>query len=98
MDTTPRKRTKIMTLHEHTTKNQSEIAKIVGMNQSTVTRILKEACETDSSSLNKKGRCGRKRKTLSRDITQLLRQNKKDLRKTSDELSSGKIYSYLEWM
>ena len=43
MDTTPRKRVKILTLHEHTAKKQREIASIVDANQSTVSRILKQA-------------------------------------------------------
>ena len=55
MDTIPRKRTKILTLHEHTTKNQSKIAKIMGVNQSTVSRILKQARETGSSLPHRKG-------------------------------------------
>ena len=48
MDNTPRKRTKTLTLHEHTAKNQSEIAKIMVVDQSTVSHILKQVRETDS--------------------------------------------------
>ena len=48
-----------MKLHKHSTKNQSKIVKIMGVNQSTVSRILKQAREIDSSSPNRKGRYGR---------------------------------------
>ena len=43
MDTTPCKQTKTLTLHEYTAKNHCEIAHIVGVNQSTVSRIVKQA-------------------------------------------------------
>ena len=61
MDTTSRKRTKILTLHEHTAKNQCEIASIVGVNQSTVSQILKQAQTTGTLSPKRKEKCGRER-------------------------------------
>ena len=93
MDTTPRKRTKILTLHEHTTKNQCEIASIVGVNQSTVLRILKQARTTGTLSPKGKKKCGRKKKTSTRDDIRLLRESKKDPRKTSDMLKKDLLSS-----
>ena len=94
MDTTPGKRTKILTLHVHTAKNQREIASIVGVNQSTVSRILKQARTIGTLSPKRKEKCGRKRKTSTRDNIRILRESKKDSRRTSymlrkDLLSSG---------
>ena len=94
MDTAPRKRTKILTLHEHTAKNQCEIASIVGLNQSTASQILKQARTTGTLSPMRKEKCGRKRKTSTRDNIRLLRESKKDPRKKSDML--GRIHCHLE--
>ncbi|XP_076339233.1 uncharacterized protein LOC143240532 [Tachypleus tridentatus] len=41
MDVTPRKRTKIVTLHEHTGMTYREIADVVGVSLSTVSRVIK---------------------------------------------------------
>ena len=94
MDTTPRKRVKILTLHEHTAKKQREIASIEDVNQPTVSRILKQARTTGTLGPKRKEKCGKKRKTSTRDDIRLLRKSKKDPRKTSpmlrkDLLSSG---------
>ena len=94
MDTTPRKQTKILTLLEHMEKNQCEIASIVGENQSTVLRLLKQARAIGTLSSNSKEKCGSKRKTSKREDIRLLQESKKDPRKTSgmlrkDLLSSG---------
>ena len=93
MDTTPRKRTKILTLHEHTAKNQREIASIVGVNQSTVSRILKQARTIGTLPPKRKEKCGRKRKTSTRDNIRLLQESKKDPRSTSDMLRKDLLSS-----
>ena len=93
MDTTPRKRVKILTLHEHTAKKQREIASIVDVNQSTVSRILKQARTTGTLAPKRKEKCGRKRKTSTRDDIRLLRESKKDPRKTSDMLRKDLLTS-----
>ncbi|XP_063855001.1 uncharacterized protein LOC135097165 [Scylla paramamosain] len=48
MDVTPRKRTKIVTLHEHTSSTYREIAKIVGVSLATVSRVIKLKHDTGS--------------------------------------------------
>ena len=63
MDGTPRKRTSIMTLHEHTEKTYREIAGTVGVSLATVSRVVKMKKETGSVTPKRKGKCGRKRKT-----------------------------------
>lgn len=88
MDVTPRKRTKIVTLHEHTDKTYREIAALVDVSLATVSRVIKLKQEKGSFSPRRKGRCGRKKKTTPRDDAYLLRQSKKDPRKTSDALNS----------
>jgi len=40
MDVTPRKRAKVLALHQHTKKLQRKIAKYVGVSQPTVHRLL----------------------------------------------------------
>lgn len=88
MDITPRKRTKIVTLHEHTDKTYREIAAVVGVSLATVSRVIKLKQETGSFSPKRKGKCGRKKKTSPRDDAYLLRQSRKDPRKTSDALNT----------
>ena len=42
MDVTPRKRAKVLALHQHTKKLQREIAKCVGVSPPTVHRLIKK--------------------------------------------------------
>ena len=86
MDVTPRKRTKIFTLFEHSEKSQGEIATIVGVSQRSVSRIIKQGVTTGSLSPKRKGNCGRKRKTTPRDDLFLIRQSKLAPQKTSHDL------------
>jgi len=88
MDVTPRKRTKIVTLHEHTSSTYREIAKIVGVSLATVSRVIKLKHDTGSVTPKRKGKCGRKKKTTPRDDAYLIRQSKKNPRKTSDALNT----------
>ena len=90
MDVTPRKRAKILTLKEHTSKNQHEIAKECGVNQSTVSRILKLYCQHGSATPLRKGRCGRKKATTPMDDRYLLHESKVNPRKTSSDRQKSK--------
>lgn len=86
MDTTPRKRSKILTLLEHSGKSQREIAKLCKVNQSTVSRLRRLYTETGSLSPTRRGRCGRRRKTTVRDDRFLMKQSVINPKKTSDQL------------
>ena len=96
MDTTPRKRTKILTLYEHATKIQSEIAKIMGVNQSTVSQILKQAretgshCQTEREDVGERGRLQREILLNCYDIVKKIQER--------PATSSGKNYSHLKRM
>ncbi|CAI5784273.1 domain-containing [Podarcis lilfordi] len=72
MDVTPRKCTKIVTLHEHSAKTYREIASVVGVSLATVSRVIKLKQQTGSVSPKRKGKCGRKKKTTPRDDAFLL--------------------------
>ena len=85
MDITPRKCTKIVKLRDHTTMFQRKIAESVGVSLGSVSSILKQKRETGNVEVQKKGRCGRKRKTTERDDLTLLRNSKISSRKTSEE-------------
>jgi len=86
MDTTPRKRVKILTLAQNCSKTQSEIADLCGVSQSVVSKLLKRYRDNASISPRRRGKCGRKRKTTARDDQILLRESKKDARKSSTDL------------
>ena len=83
---TPRKRAKIVTLRDHTTMSQRKIVESVGVSVGSVSSILKQKRETGNVEVQRKERCGRKRKTTKRDDLILLRYSKINPRKTSDEL------------
>ncbi|MEM9078953.1 MAG: hypothetical protein AAGC43_18075 [Bacteroidota bacterium] len=87
MDVSSHQRTQIVTLKEHTSKSFREIASIVGVSLSTVSRIVRLKNETGSIATKRNGRCGRRRKTTARDDAYLLRESVKDPRKTSDALN-----------
>ncbi|KAJ4436473.1 hypothetical protein ANN_16504 [Periplaneta americana] len=67
MDTTPRKRSKIITLAEHSSMTQRQIAAERHIGLATVNSIIKRYRETGSITPQKKGNCGRKRKTSPAD-------------------------------
>ena len=85
-DITPRKRASIFSLWSNTQLSQRDIARRFGVNQSTVSRLLKQVAKTGSGSPQRKGKYGRKRKTSPRDDIFLIRQSKLDQRKTSFDL------------
>ena len=58
MDSTPRKRSKILTLLQYSDKSQREIAKLCSVNQSTVSWVKKHYIATGSLSLLRQGKCG----------------------------------------
>ena len=64
MDTS-RKRTKILTLHEHAAKTEHRIAKEVGVRYSTVCRITRS--QQGSLPPSRKRICGRKSVTTARE-------------------------------
>ena len=65
----------------------------MGVNQSTVSRILKQARTIGILSPKRKEKCGRKRKTSTRDNIRILRESKKDPRRTSDMLRKDLLSS-----
>ena len=86
MDITPRKRAKIVTLRVHITMPQRKVDETVGDSLESVSSILKQKRETENVEVQRKGRCGRKRKTTKRYGLTLLRKSKLNPRKTSEEL------------
>ena len=58
MDTTPRKRFKILTLLQYSDKSQREIAKLCSINKSTVSRVKKHYIATGSLSPLRQRKCG----------------------------------------
>ena len=86
MDVTPRKRAKVLALHHHTKKSQREITKCVGVSQPTVHRLIKKFQIEKDLTPNRKGSCGRKKKTTPRTDAYLHRESKLNRRKTSFQL------------
>ena len=91
MDVTPRKRAKVLALHQHTKKSQREIANCVGVSQPTVHRLIKKFQIEKDLTPNRKGNCGRKKKTTPRTDAYLLRESKLNPRKTSFELQKDLV-------
>lgn len=86
---TPRKRKKIGTLYEHAAKTYRDIVAVIGVGLVTVSRVIKMKQDTGLVS-KRKGKGGNKKKTTpSDDALYLLRQSKKDLRKTSHALNTN---------
>ena len=86
MDVAFRKESVILTLNKHTNKSLREISAIMGANQSTVSRILKQIQTLGTPSPQRKRKCGRKRKTPPRSEAALVRESKKYPRKMSSAL------------
>jgi len=86
MDISPKKRSKILTLIQHSDKSQCEIARLCNVSQSAVSKLRKQFTITGTLSPRRKGACGRKRKTTDRDDRFLIQQSKRDPKKTSDRL------------
>ena len=75
-DTTPRKQASILSLWEHAELSHREIARRLNVNQSTASHLIKQATKTGSATPQRKGKCGRKRKTTPRDDAFVMRQSK----------------------
>jgi transposase len=73
MDITQKKQAKNFAFNEYTPMTVRDIASVVGVGKSNVSRILCEYKDSGSPSPNRKGKCGRKRKTTSRTDHLLLR-------------------------
>lgn len=87
MDVTPRKRSKIVSLSEHTSMTQRQIASECGVGLGTVNAILKQFKETGSFSPRRKGKCGRKRKTTATQDRLLVRKSKVNPKLTAVDLN-----------
>ncbi|GFU62796.1 uncharacterized protein TNCV_1350511 [Trichonephila clavipes] len=72
MDTTPRKRTKIVTLSQHTSMTVRDIAAAAGVGKSSVSRIINQQKNFGTVSPKRKSKCGLKRKTTPRTKITLL--------------------------
>ena len=75
-------------LHYVTTPQslKKKIAESVGVSLGSMSSILKQKRETGIIKVQRKGRCGRKRKTTKRDDLAFLRNSKLNPRKTSEEI------------
>lgn len=87
MDVTPRKRSKIVTLHQYGNMSQRKIADECKVGLATVNRIVKQFNETGSYSANRIGNCGRKRKTTPQTDRQLIRNSKQNPRLSAVDLA-----------
>jgi transposase len=86
MDISLEARTKICTLHEHTSKSQREIARIVGVSQRAISNIIKLGKEADTLHPECKARCGRKAKSSPEVARMIIEESVNDPRKTSNDL------------
>lgn len=84
-DITPRKRAKVEILLKHSI-TVAEIAKEIGVSKRSVYRLKQKLASNKSFSPNRVGKCGRKRKTSTRDDSLLIRECKKNRKGTSKEL------------
>lgn len=85
MDFSDEIKTKVITLSEHTTKTQREIAAVVGVSQKSVSRILTRYREEGNANSRRKN-CGRKRKATSRMIRRAIEISKANPKLTSNEI------------
>ena len=76
----------ILSLWKFAELSQREIARRLNVNQSTVSRLIKQVTKTGSTTPQRKRKCGKKRKTTSRHDAFVMRQSKLDPRKTSFNL------------
>jgi transposase len=76
MSITPEKRAKTVVRNEHTSMTVRDIASVVGVGKSSVSRILCPYKDSGSFFPNGKGKCGRKRKTTLRTDQLLLRNSR----------------------
>lgn len=79
-------KSRIVTLHEHTTTKQVDIAKLCKVSQSAVSKILKQFRLTGSLEAKSSVQRGRRRKTSNRTDRILLMKSKIDARLTSEDL------------
>ncbi|GFV84562.1 HTH_Tnp_Tc3_2 domain-containing protein [Trichonephila clavipes] len=86
MDITPRKRDKIIVLNEHTSMTVRDIAMVVGVGKSSVSRILRTFQDSLSSSPKREEKCGLRRKNTPRTDKILIRNSKINQSKRSTDL------------
>jgi len=70
----------IVALSKHVEKSVRENGKEIGIPNSTAGRIIKSS-KNDDVTIERRGRCGRKRKTTARDDQTIMRNSVKDPRK-----------------
>jgi len=87
MDITPRKRTKIVTLREHTAKTLQEIAAECNVSLSSVKRILNKKKTEGHVDVERKGKCGRKRKLDAKESRLIVRKSIANPRLTAVDLA-----------
>ena len=95
-DITPRKRSKVIALKENTEMTVRDISMATGLSRSSVSRLILAHKRLGTVSPRRKGKCGRKRKTTVRDDMMLLRNSKKDPRKTSCDLQRDLLAAGIE--
>ncbi|GFW01086.1 HTH_Tnp_Tc3_2 domain-containing protein [Trichonephila clavipes] len=86
IDITPRKRSKIIFLNEHTSTTVRDIATAVGVDKSSVSRILRTFQDSRSSSPTEKLKCVHKRKTTPRANKILIRNRETNRKNTIKDL------------
>lgn len=86
MDTGSDARQRIISLHLHTNKTQREISEAMSVPQSTVSDIIQSYKRTGSAGAQRKGKCGRKRKTSKRADARIVRSSLIDPRLNAVDL------------
>ena len=79
-------RTKVITLHQYTTKSLKEISLIVGVSKTSVQRIIKKAMVSGNLESKRKGHCGRRTKAGPEAMQMLIRESETHPRDTSTKL------------
>ena len=62
MDLTPRRRSQVVSLHEHSGESVREIGRCISLSKSTVCPVHKRHIDLGHTETLRKGHCGRKRK------------------------------------
>ena len=88
MNVTQRKRTWIVRLSKHTVMNRSVIAKLVGVNQGTVSHIVEEAAESVSLAPKQKVAVNQSDRQHQKVTVSCCTIEKKNPTKTSDKLKN----------
>jgi DNA-directed RNA polymerase I, II, and III subunit RPABC1 len=96
MDITSKKWAEIIALNKHISMTVRDIASVVGVGKSSVSRTLCAYKDSGSLSPNRKGKCGRKRKTTRRTDQLLLRNSRLHPKMTSKDLQRDLLTSRID--